>query len=68
MQLDMVPMGHWSIRDNIYSFWKKFKIEQMEEANLAVIKPAEYKAIDMATVVENQQHLPLNERNELAQY
>jgi hypothetical protein len=37
----------------------------MEEANLAVIKPAEYKAMDIAKAVENQQHLPLNERNKL---
>ncbi len=32
---------------------------------MVIIKPAEYKVIDTATVVENQQHLPLNERNKL---
>jgi hypothetical protein len=34
MQVDMVPRGHWS-KENISSFWKKFKIDQQEEANLS---------------------------------
>jgi hypothetical protein len=32
---------------------------------LAVIKPAEYRAIGIEIVFENQQHLSLNERNKL---
>jgi hypothetical protein len=63
IQVDMVPRGHWS-RKNISSFWKQFKLAQ-EEANLTVIKPAEYKMADIAEVTENQKHLSLSERNKL---
>jgi hypothetical protein len=60
----MVPGGHWS-KENISSFWKKFKAAQEEEANLTEIKPAEYKVTDIAEVVNAQQHLTLAERNKL---
>ncbi len=63
IQVDMVPRGHWS-RKNISSFWKQFKIAQ-EEANLTVIKPAEYKLADITEVAGNQKHLSLSKRNKL---
>jgi hypothetical protein len=52
----------WS-RENISSFRRNFKAEQQEEANLAVIRPAEYKEVDIVTVAEAQQHLTLSKRN-----
>jgi hypothetical protein len=64
IQVDMVPRGHWS-KENISTFWRNFKTEQEEEANLAIIKPAEYKEVDITSVAEAQQHLTLSERNKL---
>lgn len=58
IQVDMVPRGHWS-KGNISAFWRNFKVEQQEEINLAVIKPAEYKEVNITAVTETQQHLTL---------
>jgi hypothetical protein len=64
IKVNMVPGGHWS-KENISSFWKKFKAAQEEEANLTEIKSAEYKVTDITEVVNAQQHLTLAERNKL---
>lgn len=64
IQVDMVPRGHWS-KGNISAFWRNFKVEQQEEINLAVIKPAEYKEVNITAVTETQQHLTLIKRNTL---
>jgi hypothetical protein len=64
MQVDMVSRGHCS-RENISAFWRNFKLDQQEEANLAIIKPAEYHEVDIDKIAEAQQHLSLAERNKL---
>jgi hypothetical protein len=46
----MVPRGYWN-RANISPFWRTYKANQQEEANLTVIKPAEYKVTDITEVV-----------------
>jgi hypothetical protein len=77
--IDMVPSGHWT-KEKIKSIAKSWNTKRVlnregksdetndesnEELCLATILPANYKPVDIASVVEKQTHLTVEEREKL---